>query len=537
MIKFLLIFFIPLILLAEEAPNIYEDLFLGEQDFSEYFGPSDPLLIRHKGGFVDDFINANYLENNTNPQLFSLINYIADDLSKDIRCPNYQLEKNLDYIRYLNRLISISYLFESLKELYVDSYNLGFGKFCSLEWDKTFGHCRAKNVDMANFIKRIEGKHLRDFSKLRLKRMKQAEREAWIEKFRLKKNHLSVSEARIQLFCQENGINCKTIDYDSLKFAFQLSCAQDQYQLINICSGFDHLYGLSNVKTAFELLVSSEGFKNINQEGFGKECLKRFSRLFKDKESPSKVLATIFPQVKKLMKEDKRVYLQGSLFISGSFKQFDAKGLDGFLFPKDQGKTQELAEREKELSKNLAKIKVPEAPPVEKSFQLKDPSSQDLNKLALGVRAQSQSINSKKKAEPQFKKMEMKRFLIGADKVPLDMREFKRDFTITSNLDGETVQKLKAYAEWEILYQLKTGEGLGTRENPFSLLYLTYLLKHDTGLDNLEKLYKGRFYVLNDLIGPRKISYIELKKLDLGWQIYILKQKDKPSKRPKFKTK
>ena len=74
---------------------------------------------------------------------------------------------------------------------------------------------------------------------------------------------------------------------------------------------------------------------------------------------------------------------------------------------------------------------------------------------------------------------------------------------------------------------------------PFSLIYLKYLIDHsvDAGIDNIMELFKGRFYVLNDLIGPRKISYIELEKLDLGWQIYILEQKNKPAKGPKFKKK
>ena len=135
--------------------------------------------------------------------------------------------------------------------------------------------------------------------------------------------------------------------------------------------------------------------------------------------------------------------------------------------------------------------------------------------------------------------MEMKRFLIGADQVPIDMGAFKREYSFSSSLDEETLQKLKAYAENKIIKKLKSEEGLGTRDKPFSLLYLKYLLDNglDTGLENISELYNGRIYVLNDLIGPRKISYIELKKLDLGWQIYILKQKDRPSKGPKFKTK
>lgn len=536
MIKFLVIFFLSF---NTYADSIYEDLSLGEQDFTEYSGPLDPAIVKKKYSknlFFDDLIRKKYLENNTNPQLFSLIDFITTDLSYDARCPNFQLEKNLSYIRYLYRLISISYLFENLKELWVDSYNLGFGNFCGLEWKKTFGHCRAVTADMANFVKRIEGKHLKDFSKLRLKRMKQSAREDWIKKFRAKKKNLTVTEARINLFCENNGIECKTIDKDTLKFAFQLSCTQDEYTLINICSGYDSLYGMSNVKETYDLLVKSEAFKYIDQEGHGKECLKRYSRIFKEKEIPSDVLATIFPKVAKLMKEDKRIYLQGSLFISGSFKQFDAKGLEGFLFPKDQEKSREIRDREKELSKNLAKIKRPEVVE-EEVFILKNPTSANLNKLALSIKAKSP--NRKKRREPQFKKMEMKRFLIGADKVPIDMAAFKRDFIFNRKLKEDTLQKIQAYVQRDILEKLKTTEGYGTFKNPFSLVFLKYLLDTgaETGLENILKLYKGRLYVLNDLIGPRKLSYIELKKLDLGWQIFILKQVVKPIKGPKFKTK
>jgi len=543
MIKFLLIFIISLNSFAKDKNNIFESLYLGEQDFSQYYGPNDPALLRKKYSerpiFSDQEIRNKYFENNLGPQMFSLIEFISIDLPRDSRCPNYQLEKNLEYIRYLFRLISISYLFENLKELWVDSYNLGYGDFCSLEWDKTFGQCRAINLDMANFLKRIKGKHLKGFSKLRLKRMKAKDRENWIKKFKAKDKKLSVTEARINLFCQENGINCKGIDADTLKFAFQLSCAQDQYTLINICSGYDHLYGLSNVANVYGLLTSSEAFKFIDQEGYGKECLKRYTRIFKEKEIPSEVLASIFPKVSKLMKKDKRVYSQGSLFVSGSFKGFDAKGLGGFLFPKDTGKTQEMADREKELTKNLAKIKKQEVVEEKPVYVLENPSSKDLNKLALEIRANSQGLNSKKKIEPQFKKMEMKRFLIGADKVALDMGQFRRDFILSTKIKESTMVKARAYAGLEVLKKLISAEELGSTSNPLSLVYLKFLIDsaNDTGLENIVKLYKGQLYVLNDLIGPRKVSFIELKKLDLGWQIYILKQNKKSSKGPKFKTK
>lgn len=522
--------------------SIFEDLSLGEQDFTEYAGPVDPALVKKKYSdrplFFDDVLRNNYLEENINTHLFSLIDFISDDLSFDARCPNHQLEKNLSYIRYLYRLIAISYLFENLKELWVDSYNLGMGNFCNLEWDKTFSQCRAVTIDMANFVKRIEGKHLKNFSKLRLKRMKSSARVDWVEKFKAKTKNLTVTEARINLFCLENGIDCKTIDYDTLKFAFQLSCTQDEYTLINICSGYDGLYGLSNVKEAYDLLIKSEAFKFIDQEGYGKECLQRYSRIFKDKEIPSDVLSTIFPKVATLMKEDKRVYPQGSLFISGSFKQFDSKGLEGFLFPKDQKKSRNIKDREIEINKTLAKIKKQEVPE-EEVFVLKAPTSQNLNKLAMSIRAKSQARNSKKRGEPQFKKMEMKRFLIGADKVAMNMGAFKKDFVFSAKLTEDTLQKIQAYASRKILAKLKKTQGYGTVKNPFSLTFFKYLLDTglDTGLENIIQLYKGQLYVLNDLIGPRKISYIELKKLDMGWQIYILRQTVKSSKGPKFKTK
>jgi hypothetical protein len=322
-------FFLPFFLWAQDQSYLYSESFLGEKDFSIYFGPFDPSL--KKGGigessiFVDDSFKQNYLRDYIGPDAFNLLDFIANDLPRDSLCSNYYLDKNAKNIKYLFRLLTLSYLFETLKAEKILSYNLGFGDICSLEWEETFQNCKAREIPMANFIKRIKGNHLKDFSNKSLIKMKNDQRELWLRKFHQNANsfkELDLAQSRILYFCRTNNLDCKTISFEDLKFAFQLSCSEDQNFLLKICSNTDELYGLSYVKEAPKLIEESSVFAKINEEGYGKNCIKRFINVFKSKEMKNPLLSVIFPKVEALMIKENRAYKQGSLFVYGALDDF-----------------------------------------------------------------------------------------------------------------------------------------------------------------------------------------------------------------------
>jgi hypothetical protein len=66
------------------------------------------------------------------------------------------MSENYDYFRYLNRLISISYLFESLKYHNLNARKLNLNNVCEVDYKKLFQRCAPESRDMRFFIKNVE---------------------------------------------------------------------------------------------------------------------------------------------------------------------------------------------------------------------------------------------------------------------------------------------------------------------------------------------------------------------------------------------
>lgn len=521
--------------MAEDQNILYSELFLGEKDFSHYYGPLDPSLMRGKIGepnqFLDDYFKNNYLREFGESNIFDLLNFVANELPKQSMCSNYYLNKNVNNLRYLFRLLSISYLFENLKELKVTSYNLGFGEICSLEWEQTFEKCRAKDIQMANFVKRIKGNHLKDFSNTELVKMKNEEREGWLKDFQSKAKDykdLDVAQSRILYFCQANKLDCKTIDMETLKFAFQLSCSEDQFLLLNICSNADQLYGLSYVREAPQLLEESNAFKKLDEEGFGQNCIKRFINIYKPREIKNPLFSVIYPKVKDLMIKEKRTYKQGSLFIYGSLDEFETKGLEGFLFSATDEVKQEAPIKEK-----ISNVSIPKVSPATET-----PTINGLKDLCLELKKISGIDPSEVKAlKSQFAQTELKRFMADSPKEAVNMDLFKKEALFAENLNEQLQEKVYLYEKKQSLLKLKSEEKLGQLDAPFPLSFLKYLIdfNEEQALNNLFDTLSETFFVVNDLEDTLKIYRIELKKEANRWQIFILRQNQEKDSSLKFK--
>lgn len=521
--------------MAEDQNFLYSDLFLGEKDFNHYYGPLDPSLIRGKIGepnqFLDDYFKNDYLKEFGESNFFDLLDFVANELPKQSMCSNYYLNKNIHNLRYLFRLLSLSYLFENLKELKIASYNLGFGEICSLEWEQTFQKCRAKDIQMANFVKRIKGNHLKDFSNTELVKMKNEERDRWLKDFQSKAKSykgLNLAQSRILYFCQMNKLDCKTIDMETLKFAFQLSCSEDQFLLLNICSNADQLYGLSYVKEAPLLIEESNAFKKLNEEGFGQNCIKRFINVYRPREIRNPLFSVIFPKVMELMIKEKKTYKQGSLFIYGSLDEFETKGLEGFLFSDNEEVKQEVPVKEKESTFPVPKIpSLPENPTMNGFKEL----CNDLKKISKINPSEIKILKS------QFAQAEMKRFMADSPKEAVNMDLFKKESPFAENLNEQFQDRIYLYEKKQSLLKLKNEQKLGQVAAPFPLSFLKYLIDFNEvqALNNVLETLGETFFVENDLEDTLKIYRIELKQESNHWQISILRQNKEKDSSLKFK--
>jgi hypothetical protein len=527
----LLIFVVSLSLWAQDQTYLYSGTILGEKDFSQYYGPFDPTIKRGGIGepnqFLDDFYKDNYLIELVGSDFFKLLDFVANDLPRESMCSNFHLNKNAKNIKYLFSLLSISYLFENLKAIKIASYNLGFGDICSLEWEDTFQKCRAKEIPMANFIKRIKGNHLKDFSNKALGKMKNEERDLWIKSFHKEANsfkNLDLAQSRILYFCKTNDLDCRNIGLEDLKFAFQLSCSEDQNLLLNICSNTDELYGLSNVKGAPKLIAESDAFKKLDKEGFGSNCIRRFINVYKPKEVKNPLFEVIFPKIEDLMIKNKKTYVQGSLFVYGSLEEFETKGLEGFLFSGSEEIKKPEITPPNELEKK-EKVTAIEIPTIKGLLEI----AHELKKVS-GI--DSTKISTVKTA---FLQAEMKRFMADSLKEPIDMGVFKKETAFAENIDDPLQERIYLYERKTTFEKLKEKENLGKAIAPFPLSFLKYLIdfNEQQALNNLLEVLSNKFFVVNDLEPSSKVYYIQMSSEGQRIQFYILKQEREIN--PKFK--
>jgi hypothetical protein len=520
--------------MAEDQNFLYLDQLLGEKDFNLYYGPFDPALKRGRIGepdqFLDDYFKNNYQAEFGESKFFELLDFVANDLPKQSICSNYYLNKNVTNLRYLFRLLSISYLFENLKEIKKTSYNLGFGDICSLEWEQTFQKCRATDIKMANFIKRIKGNHLKDFSNTELVKMKNEEKDLWLKNFQSKSKEykdLDLAQSRILYFCKVNKLDCQKIDFETLKFAFQLSCSEDQFLLLNICSNADQLYGLSYVKEAPMLLEESNAFRKLDEEGYGRNCIKRFINIYKPKEVKNPLFSVIFSKAKDLMIKEKRTYKQGSLFIYGSLDEFETKGLEGLLFSANEEVINTIPKESKVIEEKPQVAPFKEIPTLQGLLDLVN----ELKKLS-GI--DSTKVRALKS---QFTLAEIKRFMSDSQIEAINMEGFKKEAIFSEKLSEGLQQKIYLYEKKATLLKLRDEEKLGKSNAPLPLSFLKYLIdfNEEQPLNNLLETLGERFFVLNDLEDSAKIFYIELKRETNFWQISILKQIKGNDSKPKFK--
>ena len=497
----------------------YENVYLGEKKTVNYRGPLDPRAIFSDvaGGLVllDDIYRELYLNEEIQPGPFELHQFWFKDIVEKSTCPDETLAENMEYIRYLYRLVSMSYLFESLRIGHKASNQLGAPKICSIDYNDLFGKCSPKSEDMKKFKDRVYGKFVNEISKTKVDPFSKKEKAEWLEELQ-KSTSLTTDPlfSRLHEWCIGNKKNCRSLPEEEIQTAIGDFCKKDTDVIQKLCAEKDQFYGLNQIEKATELIRKSNAFNIINQTGMGEECLRRYSKLFSTKEIPYLSLNRLYPLIySHLLKTDSR-YIQGELFLPGSLKEFDMKGLSDFLTALKPPKVEPIIVKPKPRPKAPPKVVIAPEPVVEKPVEVAP---------VVVVEA--------KPEPPKLSEFESKALAIrekGESSAVIDMEIFRDDFEFSQEMMSELAAPMKKFQTRAALNDMKAYDLLGSKEAPVGLVFLKYLLDTDNhqGLFNILTVLGEKFYVVNDIEKKESPLYMHLKNdasTNNRWQIVLLK--------------
>src|SRR5690606_14965414 len=141
--------------------RFYDEVGLGQSDIEHYAGPLHPDMDHHKSSgaieFADDVFAANYFAPITSQAIYEWKQTWFDEFPNQSSCPNSYMSENIDYIRYLYRLLTLSYLYEALKDYQETLYGLGeSSQKCGISYEAIFSKCRPSHDEMKKFVMRAK---------------------------------------------------------------------------------------------------------------------------------------------------------------------------------------------------------------------------------------------------------------------------------------------------------------------------------------------------------------------------------------------
>lgn len=508
---------------SEALSKYYSNIYSGEKSTPNYAGPLDPRANFNydKSELVlmdDHFANHTY-EINLQPEAFELSQFWISNVLDKSTCPNDELSENIDYIQYLYRLVTVSYLFESLKLNHRISSELNLGtKSCNLSFSEVFGKCEPKSDDMKKFKERVYGKFVNEFEKIKYSSLSSKEIESWLELFHLSSTStLDPTFSRLQSWCKANGKNCKSINIQDLKLALNSFCESDKKLMNLTCNETDSLYGLSYVPAASELVKKSSAFNLINTKGMGEDCLRRYTKSNIYKELIYDSLPGQFNSLYKYLESEKSSYIQGALFLPGALKEFDMKGLSDFLVALKPPKVEPI---------KIAKVKPkpkpkPEIKKVEEKVVVKQPEPVQ----PVVIEPELPKISE---FEHAVSELETK----GLANVWIDMDKFREDFEFTSKMISNLSMPIKKFQTRQALKDMKDFDRFGQKEAPVGIIFLKFLIDTDNhqGLYNVINVLGEKFYVNNDFEGKSHPVYAQVKNdasTKHRWQIILFQPEKK----------
>jgi len=438
------------------------------------------------------------------PKDLSALSSFVQKLPLDSQCSASTMSLYQDYIRYLFRLLTISYLFEAIKEYHLTLYRLGQNpSYCSLSWNLNFGACQASSGEMKKFLKRIKSIYLKNVDAVQMQRQSQKEISNWLQDLS-HRPFTSLSQEQLSSLCTTSNCSGPQVLGEHLG-----NLCFDARQLMQLlCSEKDDLWGISYVPKSQELIDQSNARMTINREGQAAGCLNRFVTEGSVRQRNYRQLPDIFLYIQTKLQEISPQYPQGVLYLYGALKEFDDHGLSDFLFVRPTSTP---------TSTPLAPTASPTATP--------RPS-------ATPIPTATPTSTPTPTATPfisQFEWTVKERRNKNLERLTVNMELLKNDFVFSEKQKKHYDINLKKYETQKALKDMYKYDQLGSLKGPLSLLFIKYLIDyaHHQGLHNILKIIGPKFYVINDLDrkNEKNPEYVELKneaETNFQWQISIL---------------
>ena len=506
--------------LAISIPGSYNPGYFGEKNFEIYHGPQWPdfQLDPYYNSLIwqDNEYNKSYIYSLLQNNFSELDNFFERNLHQAMICSNEAIGEKFKFLRYINRLVSVSYLFESLRKHLVTARSLHLSQTCEINWKNELEKCRPKSSDMKYFLRNAQLVVANQAPILisadsSVKKF----REQWISKF--ENNDLEdLSHHRLKQSCQScNGV----LSLKTLAQEMQKMCQEELKLFHNICSEDDQIYGLSQIPQAYNLIVSSEILNAINQDEQARGCLRRFNYQLRNKEYLSPILKLIFPMLYEQLKS--APYPQGSLFPAGAMKEFQDKGLVSVFEITPEGNKEKVS-----VVKPVAKVEVENKtfPAVKTNKKEVPPVKVPLEKTIV-ARPEGEIQKSSFLLASEFRQ----RYDIEVSKV--DMLKFKYDYIFPMKLVAVMKKSMSEFMTKKSLIEMKKFDALGTKSGPVPLTFIKYMIDQQLhqGLYSLIDVLGDEFYVKNNIDQQLAPAYdlIKLKNdatTEYEWQILIVKE-------------
>ena len=515
-----LILFLTNIEASNATNNFYKEFYLGEHLIPNYHGPLSPefKFNRLKGEleFIDEYYYQGYFNQYLQPEISSLSSILLNEFPIKSKCPDFFLNDNIKYMRYLHRLLAMSYLYEAILDSTQTLYTLKLkNNSCFINWNSLFRKCSSKGTEMKKFLRRVKSKM--KSIKINYSKLDNSQKNNWINDIQMNRNSNFISNLtreKIRRSCSQRK-NCHKLSFTNVGKILNRQCREDRSLIKLICSEKDSLYGMTYINEIVEILVNSNVLKIINKGGFGKSCLERYAQMFKSKETKIKRLAYYFPLILSEIKTEKRAYMQGHLFLPGALKEFDDQGLVWNLFKAVPTPTPKPV-----LFKRPDPTPLPTLTPVPTPLPSPTPRP---------------TIKPTPTPTPRVSYFEKAVRKLGTSKkqlVKVDMNGFKKDFTFSQSMIKKIKKPLEAYQTREAIRDMVNLDSIGSYSEPVRLLFIKYMidLKSHKGLFNLISILGENFWVINDIDDKKDPVYINLKNdasTKHKWQISILKRKKK----------
>lgn len=503
---------------------------LGEKQSVDFFGPSNPAFEYNDFSpeplSRDDRLSEIPYYKYLNIDLMTLGQFLQYELPVSNLCSNVSLDQHANYIRYLNRLLVLSYLYEAslvnsstLKKLNINNHS------CHVNWPKMLKRCETRTSDMKIFTRRATQIAAQNELLLPQNHSYKKFTEGWLQTLADKKNKSDVASLRLRQHCENKKLNCNN-NLPIIEKAMGEICEHDQELFLSICSELDQGHGYSSIPLVKELIASSNAMVIVNGSGEGLGCLSRYQEENKYRETRNVALELMMVPLFNSIKTNLpgRFHL-GRLFLPGALKEFDDKGLKEFLYA------------EATPAATPSQTPTPIATPLIVRTQTPTPTPKPTKTATPApkiVRTPTPISIIKSAFLVATEKLEKENL----DQVKVEMDQFKNDFVFSENVVKKLHDNLKKFQTRQALQDMKEFDFLGTKAVPVKLIFLKYLIENNEhqGLFNMRAILGDKFYVLNDLdkfkknqANPSRLILI-LNNADTGnrWQIYIKRETTKP---------